>query len=171
MTLLFQLWISNILFWDYKKSWLHNSPLLFYSKEFSTIKKKVINVSSFLKKGMEPENSANRKRITTAILIGIILLILSAGIYSMAILMVSVMVMGCTKSPPEWVYLIVFIGLPVPLIITTILVPYFYTQKKSAVWMIFTPLVGLSFCCMIFLLWFLILTQYCWTIIAEKYFL
>ncbi len=119
---------------------------------------------------MEPENSENRKRITTAVLIGIILLILAAGIYSMAILMVSVMVMGCTKSPPEWVYLIVFIGLPIPLIITTILIPYFYIQKKRAIWMIFTPLVGLSLCCMIFLIWFLILTQYCWIKIWIKYF-
>lgn len=122
----------------------------------------MIIVSSFLKNtGMEPNNSDERKRLITGILIGIILLILSAGIYSMAILMVSVMVMGCTKSPPEWVYLIVFAGLPLPLIITSILVPYFYIKRKRTILIVFTPLVGLSLCCILFFIWFLILTQYC----------
>lgn len=122
----------------------------------------MINVSSFLKKtGMEPKNSDDRKRIITGVLIGFILLILAAGIYSMAILMVSVMVMGCTKSPPEWVYLIVFAGLPLPLIITSVLVPYFYIKRKRTIVIVFTPLVGLSLSCILFLIWFLILTQYC----------
>jgi hypothetical protein len=110
---------------------------------------------------LEQKNSEDRKRIFTGVLIGIILLILAAGIYSMAILMVSVMVMGCTKSPPEWVYLIVFIGLPLPLIISTILVPYLYIKKQRVIWMIFTPLAGLSLSGLIFLIWFIILTQYC----------
>lgn len=110
---------------------------------------------------MEPKNSENRKRIITAVLIGIILLIIAAGIYSMAILMVSVMVMGCMKSPPDWVYLIVFIGLPLPLIIATVLVPYLYIKKQRVIWMIFTPVAGISLSGLIFLIWFLILTQYC----------
>jgi len=121
---------------------------------------KMINVSLPLIK-MEPNNTTERKRIVTGVLIGIIMLILAAGIYSMAILMVSVLVFGCTKSPPDWVYLIVFLGFPIPLIISTIAVPYLYIKRQRVIWMIFTPLVSLSLSCLLFLIWFLILTQYC----------
>lgn len=120
----------------------------------------MINVSLPLIK-MEPNNTTQRKRIVTGVLIGIIMLILAAGIYSMAILMVSVLVFGCTKSPPDWVFMIVFLGFPVPLIISTISVPYLYIKRQRVIWIIFTPLVSLSLSCLLFLIWFLILTQYC----------
>ncbi|MBK8551991.1 MAG: hypothetical protein IPL53_13370 [Ignavibacteria bacterium] len=110
---------------------------------------------------MEPQNSSERKRIIKGILIGIVIFLLSAGVFSMAILMVSVMVMGCTKSPPDWVYMIVFFGFPIPLIITSIVVPYLYIKRQRVIWMFFTPIAGLFLSCLTFLIWFLILTQYC----------
>jgi len=121
----------------------------------------MFNVSSSKKKILEPNISSDRKRITTGVLIGFIMLILAAGIYSLAFLMVSVMVMGCTKSPPDWVFLIVLIGFPIPLIISSIAVPYIYIKRQKVILMIFTPLVCLSLSGLLFLIWFLILTQYC----------
>lgn len=110
---------------------------------------------------MEQQNFSDKKHITVGIIIGIILLTLTAGIYAMAMLMVSVMVIGCVKSPPEWVYTIVFLGFPIPLIITSIVDSYLYIKRQRVIWIIFTPIIGLFLSCVIFLIWFIILTQYC----------
>ncbi len=110
---------------------------------------------------MDPQISSDKKRLTTGILIGVGLFILSAGVYAVAILMVSVMVFGCTKSPPEWVYLIVLIGFPIPLIFSSIIVPYLFIKRQRVIWIVLVSVAGIIFSIVIFFVWFLILTQYC----------
>ncbi|MBS1552432.1 MAG: hypothetical protein JST15_10250 [Bacteroidetes bacterium] len=110
---------------------------------------------------MEIKISNDRKRLFIAVSIGVVLLILSAGISSLAYFMVSILVFGCVKSPPDWVYLIIFIGFPVPLIISSIVVPYLYIKRQRTFWIILTIMSGVFISCMIFLIWFLILTRYC----------
>ena len=107
------------------------------------------------------EYSNNRKRLLTGVLIGITLLILAAGASSLAFFMVSILVFGCTKSPPEWVYMLVFIGFPVPLIFASIVVPYLYIKSQRTIWIILALMSGIFISCLLFLIWFLILTQYC----------
>ncbi|MEP7146230.1 MAG: hypothetical protein ABI792_04385 [bacterium] len=110
---------------------------------------------------MESITSSDRKRFLTGIFIGIGILILAALVTALAFLMVSVIVFGCTKSPPEWIYMFVFAGFPIPLIIISIVVPYLYIKRQRLLWMIFAPIAGLFLSCLIFFIWFLILTQYC----------
>ncbi|MBK9330926.1 MAG: hypothetical protein IPM96_00645 [Ignavibacteria bacterium] len=108
------------------------------------------------------ENAANdRSRILTGIITGIVLLFLTAGATSLAVFMVSILVFGCTHSLPEWLYYIVFFGVPLPLIFTSIIVPYLYIKKQKAVWIILSLISGILLSCFIFFIWFLILTQYC----------
>ncbi|HQY20980.1 MAG TPA: hypothetical protein PK294_10830 [Ignavibacteria bacterium] len=110
---------------------------------------------------METHHSPDKKHIAKGILIGFIILILAAVAAGSAFLMVSVIVMGCVKSPPEWVYMLVLFGFPIPLIMTSIVVPYLYIKKQKVIWMVLTPVAGIILSCMIFFVWFLILTRYC----------
>lgn len=106
-------------------------------------------------------NSPEKRRLLIGVSIGIILLILTGCIHALAILMVSVLVFGCTHSPPDWVYMIVFFGFPIPLIIASIVVPYLYIKKQKLIRMIVTLVAGIYLSCLIFLVWFLLLTRYC----------
>lgn len=111
---------------------------------------------------MESENnSESRKRILIGILIGIILLIVTGGIYALAIFFVSILVFACMQSPPDWVYMIVFVGFPIPMIISSIVIPYQFFKKKKWAWMILCFFLGLFFSALIYLIWFLIMSQYC----------
>ncbi|MEO8665289.1 MAG: hypothetical protein ABI462_07320 [Ignavibacteria bacterium] len=110
---------------------------------------------------MESQNLSETKRIWTGIAIGVGLIILSAGACAMGFLMVSVLVFGCTKSPPEWLFMFVFLGLPIPLIATSIVVPYLYIKRQRTIWILFTPVVGVFLSVIIFFTFFIILTQYC----------
>ncbi|MEO8447408.1 MAG: hypothetical protein ABI528_07930 [bacterium] len=89
------------------------------------------------------------------------MLIISAGLYATAMLMVSVFVFGCRKSPPDWVFMIAFIGYPVPLIIASAVMPYLYIKKQKIIWTIITAVLAIFLSCIIFLIFFLVLTQYC----------
>jgi|GEM_PF-2436458 len=113
------------------------------------------------KESFESDKFSAKKRIKTGILIGILLFFLAVGVYAAAMLMVSVMVMGCQKSPPEWVFEIVFIGFPLPLIFSSILTPYLYIKKLHKFWIFLSITLGIFLSCMIFFIWFLILTRYC----------
>jgi len=110
---------------------------------------------------MEPELSSDKKRVPIGITIGVVLLLLAAATTAAAFLMVSVMVMGCRKSPPEWIFMIVFIGFPIPLIISSIVTPYLYIIKQRAFWIVLSLVGGVFLSCVIYFVWFLILTQYC----------
>ncbi len=110
---------------------------------------------------METEITSDKKRVPIGIASGIVLLLLAARITALAFLMVSVMVFGCRKSPPEWVFMFVFIGFPIPLIISSIVTPYLYIKKQRAFWIILSLVGGVFLSCVIFFVWFLILTQYC----------
>ncbi|MEO6695701.1 MAG: hypothetical protein ABIY50_01345 [Ignavibacteria bacterium] len=110
---------------------------------------------------MEPQISSDKNRIGFGIAIGIIMLFLAAGVTSLAILMVSVFIFGCTKSPPEWIYTFIFIGFPIPLVIASIVEPYLYIKRQRMFWQVLTPVFALFLSCLIFLIWFLILTRYC----------
>jgi len=110
---------------------------------------------------LESENFTDKKRIPIGISIGVIMLSLTAAATAVAIFMVSVMVFGCQKSPPEWVFMFVFIGFPIPLIISSIVTPYLYIKKQRAFWIILSLVGGVFLSCVIFFVWFLILTQYC----------
>lgn len=110
---------------------------------------------------MDSNTSNDRKRLLTGVLIGIILFTLAAGVSMLAFFMVSILVFGCTKSPPDWVYMLVFIGFPVPLVFASIIVPYLYIKRQRTIWIILTLMSGIFISCLLFLIWFLILTQYC----------
>lgn len=102
-----------------------------------------------------------RKRQIKGILAGIFLLIVSAGIYSIAVFSVSILVFGCVKSPPDWLYLFFFAGFPLPLIIASFAAPVIYVKNLNKIWIVLTLAGSLFLSCLIFLIWFLILTQYC----------
>jgi hypothetical protein len=102
-----------------------------------------------------------KKRITTGVVSGIILVIISAGLYSIALFMASLLVFGCVKSPPDWVYMILFAGFPVPLLAASVTAPYLYIKKQHFMWIILSFASGIFLSCLIFLIWFLILTRYC----------
>ncbi|MBK6774189.1 MAG: hypothetical protein IPG78_19010 [Ignavibacteria bacterium] len=110
---------------------------------------------------MDSVTSNTGNRLLKGVLIGIILFILAAGASSLAFFMVSILVFGCTKSPPDWVYLLVFLGFPIPLIFASIIVPYLYIKSQRTIWIILTLMSGIFISCLLFLIWFLILTQYC----------
>lgn len=106
-------------------------------------------------------NLSESKRIPSGILIGIVLLLLTGGATALAVFMVSILVFGCVQSPPDWLYTFMFAGFPLPLIITSVIVPYLYIKKQKTVRIILTIGSGVFLSCMIFLIWFLILTKYC----------
>lgn len=100
-------------------------------------------------------------RIIGGVAIGILLLLLTAGASALSMFMVSILVFGCVKSPPDWVFSIVFIGFPVPLIISSIIIPYLFIKKMKYGYMMITAIAGILMSCLIFIIWFLILTKYC----------
>ena len=110
----------------------------------------------------ETKNSSEKKRILIGILFGVLLLILSAGFYALAIFMASLMLFGCVKSPPDWLYEILFIGFPIPLIFTSAIAPLLYIKEKKWPWIVLSIASGIFLSCLTFIIWFIILTQYCW---------
>jgi len=126
-----------------------------------TINKNMNNVNSGNKSLMELRNSSDKKRVVIGIAMGAVFLLLAAGTTALAFLMVSVMVFGCRESPPEWVFMFVFIGFPIPLIISSIVTSYLYIKKQRTSWIILSLVGGVFMSCGIFFVWFLILTRYC----------
>ncbi|MBL8008386.1 MAG: hypothetical protein JNJ56_12715 [Ignavibacteria bacterium] len=110
---------------------------------------------------MDDKTACMRKRLVKGILAGIFLFVVSAGLYSLAVFSVSILVFGCVKSPPDWLYLIIFAGFPLPLLISSVTAPVIYIKNLNKIWIVLTLAGGLFLSCLIFLIWFLILTQYC----------
>jgi hypothetical protein len=110
---------------------------------------------------LKEESVFDSKRILTGILLGIFLLALTAGASALSIFMVSLLVFGCVQSPPEWVYSIVFFGFPIPLIFSSIIIPYMFIKRVKVTYIMITGVAGVIMSCMIFFVWFLILTRYC----------
>lgn len=110
---------------------------------------------------MNNNSAIDRSRLLTGIITGIVMLLLTAGITSLVIFMVSILVFGCQQIPPDWLYYIVFFGVPLPLILTSVIVPYLYIKRQKPVWIILSAIAGLIISCFVFFIWFLILTQYC----------
>lgn len=107
------------------------------------------------------DSPADSKRITIGIVIGFLYLIVSAGLYALAIFMVSILVFACVHSIPDWVYMIVFIGFPLPLVFSSIIVPILYIKRKRWQWILLTTVAGIFLSCVVFLVWFITLTQNC----------
>ncbi len=103
----------------------------------------------------------DKTRRKTGILLGIFLFLLSVGFYGIALFMVSLSVFGCVKSPPDWIYLIVAVGFPIPLIITTIVVPYLYISRQKWPWIVLCIAAGIFLSCVVYLIFFITLTRYC----------
>ena len=106
-------------------------------------------------------NNTDTNRKFAGVAIGIVLLLLTAGAYALSMFMVSLLVFGCVTSPPDWVYSIVFIGFPAPLIVSSIIIPYMFIKRMKVAYMMITGVAGIIMSCMIFFVWFLILTRYC----------
>ncbi|MEZ4824504.1 MAG: hypothetical protein R2942_19795, partial [Ignavibacteria bacterium] len=92
---------------------------------------------------------------------GILLLIFSAIMSAFAIFSLTFMVFGCVKSPPDWLYLILVLGFPLPLIFGSIIIPYLYIQHKKFLWILLSFVISIFLSILIYIVWFLILTQYC----------
>ncbi|MBK6507157.1 MAG: hypothetical protein IPG02_16235 [Ignavibacteria bacterium] len=110
---------------------------------------------------MTTTSNTHTNRILAGVAIGILLLLLTAGASALSMFMVSLLVFGCVTSPPDWIYSIVFIGFPLPLIISSIIIPYMFIKKMKVAYIMITGVAGLIMSCMIFFVWFLILTRYC----------
>ena len=110
---------------------------------------------------IDPAIEENKKRRLVGVSSGILFFILSAGFYAVAVFMVGTTVLGCPESPPEWLYMIVVIGFPIPLLITTFLVPYLFIKRKKWPLIVLTIVAGIFMSCIIYLIFFIILTQYC----------
>ncbi len=104
---------------------------------------------------------SEKKRLIIGISLGVLLLIIAAGIYAAGIMMASMFVFGCVKSPPDWLYGIFFIGFPIPLVFISIIVPLLYIKRQRWMWIVLSIFSGIFLSGLVFLIWFLILTQYC----------
>jgi len=108
-----------------------------------------------------PKETSEKKRLTVGIIWGVVLILLSGGTYALAIFMASLLLFGCMHSPPEWHYEILFVGFPIPLVFASIIVPLLYIKKQKWPWIVLTIVGGVFLSCLIFFIWFLILTKYC----------
>lgn len=110
---------------------------------------------------MDDNSDGLRKRQVKGILAGVFLFVVSSGLYYLAVLFVSILIFGCVKSLPDWLYLIIFAGFPIPLLIASVTAPVVYIKNLNKIWIVLILAGGLFLSCLIFIVWFLILTQYC----------
>lgn len=110
---------------------------------------------------MSYDKGNSGRKITGAVLIGIGLLVVSGLFYSAALFMMSVLVFGCINSPPSIIYSAVILVFPVPLIIASILTGYFYFRELRPAVMTFTYLGGIALSSIIFIIWFIVMMNYC----------
>ncbi len=107
------------------------------------------------------ESVHDSKRVLLGILLGILLLVITSGVSALSVFMVSLLVFGCVSSPPDWLFSVIFFGFPIPLVISSILIPYLYIKRSKASLIVLSAVSGLFSSCMIFFVWFLLLTRYC----------
>ncbi len=106
-------------------------------------------------------NNNNGKHTAFAAALGLFLLIVSAGLYSLAVFFMGILVFGCQNSLPDWTYMIVVAGVPVPLIVTDVLAVYLFYKRKNFAWVFLTVVAGVCLCTVIYVIWFAVMSQYC----------
>ncbi|MBV6478407.1 MAG: hypothetical protein HGGPFJEG_01162 [Ignavibacteria bacterium] len=106
--------------------------------------------------------SQNKKiNIYAIIFTGIFLIAISAAIYSLAVFFMGILVFGCLNSPPDWIYLIVIVGIPIPLLISDLFSVYLLYKQQNYLWIVLTVVSGIFISAVVYLLWFIIMSRYC----------
>ena len=107
------------------------------------------------------QDSESKANLINSILFCFLLIAISAGVYSLALFFMGILVFGCLNIPPDWIYLIIIIGIPIPLLISDIIAVYFFYNKKSVLLILLSIFGGILLTALIFLIWFFVMANYC----------